>query len=136
MGSQKNMRVFDKGRSTPQEYHAKNAFPLDAKCTACQAKPSIRAIVMMPLDEAEKRNLVPAGAAKAPYLFPALQPVLVHIKSSDPKGEWYIRISLAYSCTMCQKAFEKALATAPSYCIVEINRGPNSSNRVASGYGS
>ena len=120
---------------SPQEFHAQYAFPPDAKCQACQNKPSIRGIVMMPLDEAEKRGVIPPGAGRAPLLFPDLAPALVPIHSGNGKPDFYLRISLVYSCRLCQKDFEKALAKAPSFCIVEINRGPDPTNRVTVGRG-
>ena len=119
---------------SPQEFHAAHAFPPGAKCAACQAKPSIRAIVMIPLDEAEKRGVIPPGAAKAPLLFPVLVPLLVHIKeASGPK--YYLRSSMAYSCRACRPSFERTLAKAPSWAIVEINEGPDYHNRVTVGAG-
>jgi hypothetical protein len=125
-------RQFDGGRRSPQEFHAQFAFPPDAKCQGCQAKPSIRAIVMMPLDEAEKKGMIPKGAAGAPMVFPGVVPLLVPIKDGSSE-RYFLRVSMTYSCSRCQKDFEKSLAKAPSYCIVEINRGPDPTNRVVVG---
>jgi hypothetical protein len=127
-------KIFSRANVTPNEFHAKWAFPPTAKCCACQAKPSIRAIVMMPIDEAEKRGLIPPGAATAPMLFPAVVPVLVPIREpGNPKPSFYIRVSMVYSCRRCRKDLAKALAKAPSFCIVEINEGPNPNERVLLG---
>lgn len=132
MGKVIHHKKFDGGRRSPQEYHAEFGFPPTAKCQGCQAKPSIRGIVMVPLDDAEKSGLVPVGAAAAPIAFPDLQPVLVKIREGGA-GKYYVRVSLTYSCTRCQKDFEKALAKAPSWAIVEINYGPDHTNRVTVG---
>ena len=133
MGVQ-HIKKFDGGRRTPQEYHAQFAFPIGAKCVGCQGKPCIRAIVMMPLDEAAKHGQIPPGADKAPLLFPQLAPFLVPIKGSDGKPSFYVRTSMAYSCTCCRRDLEKALAKAPSWAIVEINEGPDARNRVQVGH--
>ncbi len=122
-----------KFNQTPQEFHAKYAFSPTAKCTACNCKPHIRAIIMWPLDEAEKRGLIPEGSAKMPLLFPAIAPVLVPIKGSGPNPDFYIRTSMAYSCKQCKKRLFSTLAKAPSWCIVEINEGPDPTNRVQVG---
>lgn len=124
---------FNGGNRTPQEYHAQFAFPPNAKCSACSAKPQLRAIVMIPLDEAEKRGMVPPGAAQAPLMFPDIAPVLVPIRESGSAPSFYVRTSIAYSCKSCRKNFERALASAPSWAIVEINRGPDPTNRVSLG---
>jgi hypothetical protein len=89
---------------------------------------------MMPLDEAEKRGFVPAGAAAAPIAFPWVVPLLVPIQDGGVKT-LYVRISKVYSCSLCQREMEKALAKTPSFCIVEINRGPDPTNRVQVGGG-
>lgn len=121
-----------KTRMTVQEYHATNAFPTNAKCAGCGNKPQVRGIVMVPADEAEKRGLIPKGAASMPALFPAIAPISIQLnEGGTPK--WYIRMSMAYSCRLCRKDFEKTLAKAPSWCVVEINEGPDYRGRVSVG---
>lgn len=134
MSKVQHIRKFDGGRRTPQEYHAEFGFPPNAKCAACSAKPTVRAIVMMSLDDAEKRGLAPPGSSKMPMLFPALQPVLVQLREAG-SPRWYVRVSLAYSCSRCRAGFERELAKAPSWAVVEINDGPDSKNRVSLGAG-
>ena len=120
------------GMLTPQEAHARWAFPSGAVCTGCGGRPSIRAIVLSPLDEAEKRGWVPPGSSKAPLTFPELAPVLQQIEDGG-RHVWYIRLSRVYSCSRCQSALEKELARMPSWAIVEINRGPDPTNRIQVG---
>jgi hypothetical protein len=91
----------------------------------------VRAIVLAPFDEANKRGMLPPGAA----INPAVLQSIVPIKGSSGQPEPFVRLSIAYSCSRCQPEFEKALAKAPSWCIVELNRGPNPTERVQVGYG-
>lgn len=125
-----HIKKFDGGRRTPQEYHRQYAFPPDAKCSGCQAKPAVRAIVMAPLDEAAKRGIIPEAAKTyaGALMFPHLQPVLVQLTNG-----WHVRISKAYSCSMCRKTFEQQLAKGPSWCVVDISAGPDPKNRVVVG---
>lgn len=119
---------FDKGRRSPQEFHQQYAFPQNARCCACPNRPNIRAIVLCPFDEAQKRGMLPEGA----MFNPAVMQTLVTIKEgNEPKP--YLRLSVTYSCKSCQKEFEKALAKAPSWCIVELNHGPDPKNKVSIG---
>lgn len=90
--------------------------------------------MLCPLDEAVKRGMLPGGPAAIvdPRAIAAIAPVLVAINENGEKKN-YVRISMVYSCRSCQKELEKALAKAPSWCIVEINRGPDPTNRVSVG---
>ena len=121
---------FDEGRTTPQEYHRLHAFGPDARCAVCGGRPEIRAIVLAPFDEANKRGMLPEGA----MFNPGVMQTMVTIKEGGvPKP--YLRLSIAYSCKLHQREFERTCAKAPSWCIVEINRGPDPTNRVQVGAG-
>jgi hypothetical protein len=136
VGEVLHRRRFDGGQRSPQEFHAEYAFPPDAKCQGCKAKPSVRAIVLCPLDEAEKAGMIPPGATANPRAFPELAPVLVPVRENSSlltKPSWYVRVSMVYSCRMCRAAMERTLAKAPSWAIVEINEGPDVRNRVVVG---
>jgi hypothetical protein len=132
MSKKRHIRRFDGGRSTPQEYHAMHAFPVGTRCAGCGGRPSIRALVMVPSDDAERSGMIPVGAGVAPHLFPQLAPVLVRLKDGG-SDRWFIRISKTYSCTLCQAALERTLAKAPSWAVVDISRGPDPHNRVQVG---
>lgn len=127
MHKNRHVKKFDNGRRTPQEYHQQFAFPPTAKCSApnCHRRPAVRAIVMAPFDEVSKRGMLPTGY----ILSPEIMKSIVMIKGQTGP-EPYVRISVAYSCSSCQTQFEKALAKSPSWCIVEINKGPDPSNRI------
>lgn len=60
--------------------------------------------------------------------------VQIRENPTDTVGKQYLRISRAYSCKGCRRTMEKALAKAPSWCIVEINEPPR--DTIQAGYGS
>lgn len=122
---------------SPEEYHAKHAFPLGAKCSGCGGPPQIRAIVMAPLDEVKKRDpdfaQISELATTNPEAAKRFFEMLVQIKGSDGKPVPHVRLSTAYACKRCGPTMEKTLAKGPSWCIVEINRGPGPQKIITSG---
>ena|SRR5260221_14568497 len=122
-------KKFDGGRRTPNEYHAAESFPLDARCAGCGARPVMRAQVFAPFDECSKRGMLPEGA----LINPAILQAVVQLKGASGQPEPFIRLSVVYSCKMCQKAFEKQCARAPSWCFVDLEFGPDPTNRVVVG---
>jgi hypothetical protein len=88
----------------------------------------MRAIVMAPFDEAQKRGMVPQGTLVSPAIMQAIVP----IKNSEGQPDPYVRLSVTHSCTQCSKDFQRALAKAPSWCIVEINEGPKAEAIITS----
>lgn len=120
MGKVVHMRKFLRGRMTPEEYHAKWAFPPGVRCTSCQgAKVVLRAITLAPL--ADARRVSPWVDALDPV---ALLQMVVQIKGADGQPVPYVRIGTAYSCAQCRSALERTLAKLPSWVQVEFNRGP------------
>ena len=129
--SSQHMKRFDGGRRTPNEYHREHAFPPSAECAGCGGPPAVRAIVLAELKEAIKHRMVPASLDGR--ITAAVARTLVDLRG--PSGPVkHARISATYSCDNCRKTMEVALAKAPSWCIVEINEGPNPRNRVQVGY--
>lgn len=126
------------GRQTAQEVHAQHAFPPHATCAGCHApynKLQTRVIILMPLDEMRKRDrefdeIFNAAelAAKAgkPETLAKLHDRLVPTKHGP-----HVRISTTYGCEACTPELERAAAKAPSWCIVDINRGPGKDKAVA-----
>lgn len=121
-----HVKRFGQGLITPQEYHIRHAFPPGARCTACAARPSVRAIVMIPYDDAVRQGMVPPGHMAGEEVLSRV----CQLKGSDGRGVSYLRLSIAYSCPRCQSAFEKSLAKLPSYAVVDIHRGPDPHNRI------
>ena len=112
---------------TAQQVHAELAFPAHARCHGCGGPPINRAIVMAPLDELRRRGQIPEHVRLSD---PALMSVIIPIRESADTTKLYVRMSCVYSCLTCAAELEKALAKTPSWCIVEINRGPNPKNSV------
>lgn len=108
------------------------AFPPDAKCKGCNnLRPITRIIVLMPLDEMMKRDQeIQLMALTRPDV---LAPFLVKIRESHGSTKTYFRVSVTYACKLCTRDAEKAAAKAPSWCIVEINRGPGPDKVISSG---
>lgn len=132
MSKIRHVKRFDNGNSTPQEYHQKYAFGPHHRCLTCGGRPVIRAITMAPMDEVVKRGLLPGGA----LLSPEIMKCVVPLKDSAGKPDPHIRLGVAFSCKACQPAFERTLAKLPSWMVVDINRGPDPTNRVTVGAGS
>ena len=138
MGStEKRLRKFDNGNRTPQQYHEQFAFPPHARCSGCGHRPSIRAIVLYPAAECVKANLVPP-LELVDWNSPvgkAITGAIVHINEGGA-DKIYMRLPIIYSCKGCSSAMEKMLAKdVPSWAIVEINRGPDPTERVLVGVG-
>ena len=112
--------------------HREFGFPPDARCKGCGKRPSIRAIMLAPVDEVMKRGMLPPGIDRA-----AMHQIIVPIRENptDKKGVPYARLSVTYSCDACSKELEKALAKAPSWMVVDIGRGPDHTNKVQIGAG-
>jgi hypothetical protein len=123
-----HVKKFDQGRSTPQEYYARHGFPPGARCHACPTAPSVRAIVLVPLDEAQRRNMLPPGSILNPQILKCI--VVIKEDPSAVRGKPYVRISITYACRQCRPALEKALAKGPSWAIHELQVGPDPTNRV------
>ena len=124
-------KTFAHGRMTPQEMHRMFAFPLDARCAGCGGRPHVRAITMVSIKDALAQGLVSQSeVTSADFLGKCMVPIQ---ETKGTKPVPYIRLSNAYSCDRCRREFEKALAKLPSYMIVEINAGPEETNRVLVG---
>lgn len=125
-----NPQKFLNGTMTPQEFAAANTFGFHAKCAGCGASPVISATVFLPYVEAVKRGYIPPGSE----LSQEVASVLISLRTGCNKEEEpHVRLSQAYACRVCQPAFERQLARAPSWAVVDINRGPDPSNRVVVG---
>lgn len=106
-------------------------FPPGARCQGCGGPPHVRAIIMAPLDEVSKRGMFPADMPQHEIV-----KLVVPIQSStDKRPQAFVRMSVTYSCSLCRKDFEKALAKTPSWCIVEITAGPDETNKIVLGAG-
>ena len=110
-------KKFMNGEMTPQEMHSKYAFPVGAKCAGCGGPPlvTIRSFA----EEAEMLKRDPR--------LKVLQLVEPEKYGSIPLGTKmgaYLRISEVFACASCAPDAERAAAKHPSWCFVDINRGP------------
>ena len=131
----KIIRKFQNGDITPNEFYRKHGFPHGATCQGCGAPPAVKAIVLADFKEAVKRGMVPALGLDG-QLNEAVAKTIVQLRGPDGRAVPHTRLSMAYACSNCRPTFEKVLAKAPSWCIVEIHEGPNPRNRVQIGYDS
>jgi hypothetical protein len=83
--------------------------------------------VLAPLDELKIR----APQAIAMYALSFDDPTKVPVIPT--KYGAMVLISDAYACDHCKKDLEKAAAKHPSWCIVEIDRGPKDKIQVGAG---
>lgn len=81
---------------------------------------------MAPYDEAHRRGLVPPGHVAGPEVLART----VMLNGLDGKGTPHVRLSVTYSCKLCLRTFERQLAKAPSWCVVDLNDGPDPRERV------
>jgi hypothetical protein len=125
----KFLKRFDGGNRTPQEYHRAHAFPPAAKCSGCGGPPAVRAVVLAPFDEVSQRGMLPHDE----LVNPSILQTVVPLKGADGQAVPHVRLSITYSCSRCRREFERALAKAPSWCFVDINEGPDPTNRVQVG---
>lgn len=122
--STKHVRRFMDGLQTPQEVFRSLAFPRGAMCAACKGPPAVRFTVYVPWDDAVRKDpsllLMDEGALAA---------ITVRLKQGKA-----IRISNAYACERCRPAAERYVARkAPSYAFVDIDAGPEQTNRIVVG---
>jgi len=121
-------RKFMDGKMTPKEVFQKYELR-GRKCYGCgNPKGAILIRVFMPLNEAWKR--APEFLARA-SMWAAEQGVerIPTVDFGTPGNtEPYIRISEKVACADCQATAEKAAAHGPSWCVVEIKRGPSNIN--------
>ena len=112
------------------DFHRNHAFPPGAHCAVCTNRPAVRAIVMAPFDEVKKRRMLPEGQMSSL----AIMSLLVQIKHPGTGTvEPFVRLSTTYACTHHVTELERAMARAPSWCIIEINKGPEAEKVIVSG---
>ena len=113
---------FMDGRMTPNEAH--RALGIRKKCAGCGRPAAIRIRVLADLKELTKQ-----------------QPQFVAaIAASNPAGPFVPVVPTKYgpmvmlsdigACDLCRKTAEVTAAQSPSWCIIDIDRGPNERNKV------
>lgn len=129
--SNRRRKKFMGGEMTATEAHQKYAFPLNAKCSHCSARPLNRTMVFMPLQDAIRQNsALEQLAIRAPGM---VMEQVVQFKGTDGRPEPYFRCSVTYWCKACSPQMERTAAKAPSYCVVEITKAPQEDKIISSG---
>lgn len=106
-------KLFD-GRYTAEELNAKLAWGAH-KCNGCGGPPAIRISIYVALTDIELN-------ARLAIMFEIEQGRINTVPLSDGPG---IRVSFIHACKNCQATAERAAARgAPSYAVVDIQRGP------------
>ncbi len=127
-GAPLHMKRFMDGRLTPQELHQKLGF--GKPCIVCGGPPAIRIRVFMPLEEAMK---------VAPELCAGIMasnpdgPYVPTVKMKNTSGSEFqaMKASDCCFCANCKVGAEREAAKGPSWAIIEIDRGPDATNKVA-----
>lgn len=101
------------GVTTAEELHAKTAFH-GARCDACGGPPAIRIQIFIRLSDMSPTERTGAELA---IRSGQVKPVKL---ATGPALLW----SRVHACRLCQRGAERAAARGPSYCIVDISRGP------------
>jgi len=113
------------GRETAEEVHSSAAFPPGSKCAGCGKSRGLimRIIILAPVDEISKRD--PRFADMVEQCPQQFMEIVVRTKYGT-----MLRLSTTYACHACQRDAERAAAKAPSWCIVDINRGPGKDKTI------
>lgn len=106
-------KLFD-GRYTAEELNAKLAWG-DHKCDGCGGPPAIRISVYVALNDMEM-------TLRHAVMFEISQGRINTVPTTNGDA---VRTSFVHACKNCQATAERAAARgAPSFAIVDIQRGP------------
>jgi hypothetical protein len=114
MGDTIHFKKLFGGRASAQEIHAKYAWHRQ-KCSACGQPPAMRVQVFLLINdmEASLREAI------------KVQIALKAIRTTKTDHGIAVKWSDVYACKNCQPTCERQAARAPSYAIVDIDRGPS-----------
>ena len=124
MGDEKRIngvKKFMDGMMSPQEVHRALAWG-GRKCDACGGPAAERIRVFAEYKEVLQRS--PEFVMKLAAEHNGEVPVV------DFKSGKFIRVSKAFACANCKGEAERQAAKAPSWCCVEIDRGPDEKMQV------
>ncbi len=119
-----------KGKRTAQEVHSQ--FGWRKRCTLCGGPPTIKVRLMMTIADIKAKSM--------PY-WVALCQAAIEDGQVDPQGNAKVTfIPTTYGKMICfsenlacshhQRDLERTAAKAPSYVLVEIDRGPGADNPI------
>ena len=119
-------------RMTPDEVEAM-CMPPGARCVACSAPPCCTARVFAPLKDVADGMI---GRETLGKLLVENPDAFFELCWERAPGEVWVRVTTTYSCRAHLHIMEKAAAKSPSWCMVDIDRGPEAAargNRVVVG---
>jgi hypothetical protein len=119
-----------RGQKTAQEIHRE--FGMRGRCSLCGGPPSIMVRMLALIEDVKKQSMpywvaVCQSAADNGHVDKDGNIKVPFIKTTYGK---MIRISQAIACSHHQKDLEVTAARAPSWVLVEIDRGPGADNPV------
>lgn len=102
----------------------------------CGRRPEAVARVFLPLDELRRRDAMFDLLCDRDPNAMLQMVVMLHDSKDNPRIKHpYVRTTTAYACSQHLPDLERAAAKSPSWALVEINRGPDPTNRVSVGGG-
>lgn len=118
MGETIHIKKFQDGRITPREMWRQT---LNLKCSECGSR-AVEAIARMfcPLMDWVRDFPMEATIAYAK----GQPPQAVPLRAPDGTVHPFVRVKTLCMCTGCQPQVERFLAAAPSYYVVQFDRGP------------
>lgn len=119
----RHRRKLFNGLATAEEVHRS---AIGENCP-CGLPAAIVIRVFAPVDEVLKRqplflhNLAAQNGGMVP---------VVELRGAENRPIKHIRVGMAYACEICQSTAEKEAAKAPSWVVVDINRGPGKDKAI------
>jgi hypothetical protein len=117
----KLVEKFAGGEMSPNELHRALAFG-GRKCDACGAPAAIQIKMFLPLSDVLTK--APEWAMKEALKNEGKLPIV------EFKHGKHVRVCMTYACERCRAEAERIAVKAPSYCVVEIDEGPEAKNPV------
>lgn len=110
-----HLKKFMGGLLTPKEAHRKYAFG-GRGCTECGQPAVVRIRTFGEVSEVNERS--------PQFLMQLAKANEGHVPIVDFTYGKFVRMGEAFACRDCASKLEQEAARAPSWCLVEIDRGP------------
>lgn len=125
----KTPKAFGTGRGlSPQELH--RALGFRKLCEQCGGPPVVRLKAFMPLDEFVRRDPLMAAMIEATSENGRIPTVMFYTNQSKTSMAPFVKYADICACEGHRKEAEQLAARLPSFCVVEIDRGPDPTQRV------
>lgn len=110
-------RKFMQGSCTPEELHQELSFPPGSKCKLCGRPPMIA--IRSFAEEKEMLNRDPNLIVLA-----KTDPTKYASMTITTRSGRYLRLGEVFACRSCAPQAEREAAHHPSWCFVDVDRGP------------